>query len=60
MLHSVMDSDERAEGRAALESLISTDLRELTAESDQIGRLFAVMHDVRPADFRALLHIMVA
>jgi DNA-binding MarR family transcriptional regulator len=60
MLHSVMDSDERAEGRAALESLISVDLRELTAESDQIGRLFAVMHNVRPADFRALLHIMVA
>lgn len=60
MLHRVMDFDERAEGRAALESLISADLRELTAESDQIGRLFAVMHDVRPADFRALLHIMVA
>ncbi len=30
------------------------------SESDQIGRLFATAHDVRPTDFRALLHIMVA
>jgi DNA-binding MarR family transcriptional regulator len=60
MLHSVMDADECADGRAALESLISADLRELTAESDRIGRLFAVTHDVRAADFHALLHIMVA
>jgi DNA-binding MarR family transcriptional regulator len=60
MLHSVMDSDERADGRVALESLMSADLRKLTAESDQIGRLFAVTHDVRPTDFHALLHIMVA
>ncbi|OSC39225.1 MarR family transcriptional regulator [Mycobacterium decipiens] len=54
-----MDPDEQPE-RLALESLISADLRELTAESDQIGRLFAALHDVRPTDFRALLHIMVA
>ena len=55
-----MERDEQAVGREALESLISADLRELTAESDQIGRLFAVSHDVRPTDFRALLHVFVA
>jgi DNA-binding MarR family transcriptional regulator len=46
--------------RAELESVMSVDLRELMSESDQIGRLFATTHDVRPTDFRALLHIMVA
>jgi DNA-binding MarR family transcriptional regulator len=55
-----MGFDETADGRAALESQISADLRVLTAESEQIGRAFAVMHDVRPTDFRALLHVMVA
>ena len=50
----------RSSGRDALESLISADLREISTESDQIGRLFAVSHDLRPNDFRALLHIMVA
>ena len=60
MLLIVMDADEQPLSRDALESLISADLRELSSESDQIGRLFAVSHDVRPTDFRALLHIMVA
>jgi DNA-binding MarR family transcriptional regulator len=60
MLHTAMDSDEQLPGRDALESLMSADLREMSTESDQIGRLFAVSHDVRPTDFRALLHIMVA
>jgi DNA-binding MarR family transcriptional regulator len=60
MLHTAMDSDEQLSDRDALESLISADLREMSTESDQIGRLFAVSHDVRPTDFRALLHIMVA
>ncbi len=55
-----MDSDETADSRSALETQVSADLRVLTAESEQIGRLFAVAHDVRPADFRALLHVMVA
>lgn len=55
-----MDPHVQADGRDALESQISADLRELTNESDQIGRHFAVSHDVRPNDFRALLHIMVA
>jgi DNA-binding MarR family transcriptional regulator len=60
MLHTAMDPDEQPFGRQALESLMSADLREMSTESDQIGRLFAVSQDVRPADFRALLHIMVA
>jgi DNA-binding MarR family transcriptional regulator len=55
-----MDPDEQAYGRDALESLITADLRKLSTESDQIGRLFALTQDVRPTDFRALLHIMVA
>jgi DNA-binding MarR family transcriptional regulator len=60
MLQIAMDPDEQAYGRDALESLITADLRELSTESDQIGRLFALTQDVRPTDFRALLHIMVA
>src|ERR1700728_4044080 len=55
-----MGSDEIAGGRTALESQVSADVRVLTAESEQIGRAFAVLHDVRPTDFRALLHVMVA
>jgi DNA-binding MarR family transcriptional regulator len=55
-----MGSDQTADDRAALESQVSADLRVLTAESEQIGRVFAVMHQVRPSDFRALLHVMVA
>lgn len=60
MLLLGMQPDEQACQRAALESQITADLRELSSESDQIGRIFAVSHDVRPTDFRALLHIMVA
>lgn len=55
-----MGSDQIADERAALESQITADLRILTAESDQIGRIFAIAHEVRPTDFRALLHVMVA
>jgi DNA-binding MarR family transcriptional regulator len=55
-----MGPDETAGGRAALESQISADLRVLTAESEQIGRVFAAAYAVRPTDFRALLHVMVA
>lgn len=60
MLLTAMDAEEQSASRDRLESLISADLREMTTESDQIGRLFAMSHDVRPTDFRALLHIMVA
>ncbi|MEE2852075.1 MAG: MarR family winged helix-turn-helix transcriptional regulator [Actinomycetota bacterium] len=55
-----MDADGQRCGRDELESLISADLRELSTESDQIGRLFALIHSLRPNDFRALLYIMVA
>jgi len=55
-----MGSEQTADGREALESQISADLRVMAAESDQIGRLFATAHDVRPTDFRALLLVMVA
>jgi DNA-binding MarR family transcriptional regulator len=46
--------------RDALELTIAADLRAMNAESDQIGRHFAVRHDVAANDFRALLHVMVA
>lgn len=46
--------------RAALEAQIAADVRALSAESEQIGRVFAARHDVSANDFRALLHIMVA
>ena len=46
--------------RKNLEGLIASDVRALTAESDQIGREFANRNDVSANDFRALLHIMVA
>ncbi|WNG93311.1 MarR family winged helix-turn-helix transcriptional regulator [Mycobacterium sp. ITM-2016-00318] len=46
--------------RIELEALIATDMRALTAESDEIGRHFAGRHDVTANDFRALLHVMVA
>lgn len=46
--------------RTALERRIAADLRALTAESDQIGRVFAARHELAANDFRALLHIMVA
>ncbi|CAM3401919.1 MarR family winged helix-turn-helix transcriptional regulator [Mycobacterium colombiense] len=55
-----MDADARSRGRDELESLISADLRELSTGSDQIGQLFALIHSLRPNDFRALLYIMVA
>jgi DNA-binding MarR family transcriptional regulator len=58
MLHKAMNPDDQ--DRSALESLITAELREISAEADQIGRLFAAAHQLRPADFRALLHIMVA
>ena len=55
-----MGPEETPGGRAALEQQISAHLRVMTAESEQIGRAFAAAHDVRPTDFRALLHVMVA
>nr|WP_197383583.1 MarR family winged helix-turn-helix transcriptional regulator [Mycolicibacterium mengxianglii] len=46
--------------RADLEGLIATDVRALSAESEQIGRSFAASHDLTMNDFRALVHVMVA
>jgi DNA-binding MarR family transcriptional regulator len=60
MLLTGMNADENSSAREALETLMSADLRAMSTESDQIGRIFAESHDVRPTDFRALLHIMVA
>ena len=42
-----------------MESLLSADLRALTAQSDRIGRIFAEMHGLSANEFHALLHIMV-
>ncbi len=55
-----MNPDRRASGRPELEALIAADARALSAESDQIGQLFAARHRLHPSDFRALLHILVA
>jgi len=55
-----MNPDQGTAGRAELEARIISDARALTAESDQIGRFFAAVHQVHPSDFRALLHVLVA
>ena len=46
--------------RADLEGLIAADVRAMSAESEQIGRSFAGLHDLSANDFRALIHVMVA
>jgi DNA-binding MarR family transcriptional regulator len=46
--------------RADLQSQIAADARALSAESEQIGQLFAGVHDLGRNDFRALLDMMVA
>lgn len=46
--------------RRALESAVIADVQALSAESDQIGRIFAGVHNLSANDFRALLHVMVA
>ena len=47
-------------GRSALESDVVADVQALSAESDQIGRVFAGIHQLSANDFRALVHVMVA
>jgi DNA-binding MarR family transcriptional regulator len=49
----------RNSDRETIESLLSADLRALTAQSDRIGRVFAGMHGLTSNEFHALLHIMV-
>ncbi|MGB3772520.1 MAG: MarR family transcriptional regulator [Rhodococcus sp. (in: high G+C Gram-positive bacteria)] len=46
--------------REELEAVIASDMRAMTAESDQLGRVFGTQHHLSANDFRALLHIMVA
>ena len=46
--------------RTALESAVVADVLALSAESDQIGRVFAGVHELSANDFRALMHVMVA
>ncbi|WP_072805967.1 MarR family winged helix-turn-helix transcriptional regulator [Rhodococcoides yunnanense] len=46
--------------RNELESHISSDVRALSAVSEEIGRAFGSLHELRRNDFRALLLIMVA
>jgi DNA-binding MarR family transcriptional regulator len=46
--------------RTALEAAVVADVQALSAESDQIGRVFAGAHELSANDFRALLHVMVA
>jgi DNA-binding MarR family transcriptional regulator len=55
-----MNPDQGAAERMGLETMLVAESRALTAESDQMGRVFAAVHQVRPSDFRALLHILVA
>ena len=46
--------------RERAETEIATDIRALTAVSEQIGHLFAHSHSLRSNDFRALMHIATA
>jgi len=55
-----MDDAQQLTQRAALEALIMGDLREMSSESDQVGRSFASSQSLRPNDFRAILHVIVA
>lgn len=50
----------RDERRESLEAEIAVDIRALTAISDQLGHVFARSNNLRPNDFRALLHIATA
>ncbi|MBF6446270.1 MULTISPECIES: MarR family winged helix-turn-helix transcriptional regulator [Nocardia] len=46
--------------RDELETAIARDIRALTAVSDRISHLFAHSNELRPNDFRALMHIATA
>ncbi|MFF2555319.1 MarR family winged helix-turn-helix transcriptional regulator [Nocardia sp. NPDC058058] len=46
--------------RSALETEIARDVRALAAVSEQIGHSFARSHELRPNDFRALVHVATA
>ena len=46
--------------RDVVEKMIVSDVQALSAESDELGRVFCAQHDLSANDFRALLHVMVA
>ncbi|MEU4596863.1 MarR family winged helix-turn-helix transcriptional regulator [Nocardia sp. NPDC023988] len=56
---TIEDTDP-ARDRSELETEIARDLRALTAVSEQIGHVFARSNDLRPNDFRALMHVATA
>ena len=47
-------------GRDAVEALLVSDVQALSAESDELGRVFCAQHGLSANDFRALVHVMVA
>ncbi|OPX05165.1 MarR family winged helix-turn-helix transcriptional regulator [Mycobacterium sp. AT1] len=49
-----------ASKRDAVEALIVSDVQSLSAESDDLSRVFCARHDLNDNDFRALLHVMVS
>jgi DNA-binding MarR family transcriptional regulator len=51
---------DQAADRAALEALMSGDLRALSAEADSIGRVYAASQDLTSTDFYGLMQIIVA
>ncbi|WP_330181021.1 MarR family winged helix-turn-helix transcriptional regulator [Nocardia sp. NBC_01503] len=51
---------ELATERPGLETEIARDVRALAAVSEQIGHSFARSHELRPNDFRALVHVATA
>ncbi|MEE6139967.1 MarR family winged helix-turn-helix transcriptional regulator [Mycobacterium sp. 050128] len=57
---NLMNPNRGSDERVRLEALIAADARTLSAESDQMGRVFAAVHGLYPSDFGALLHILVA
>ncbi len=46
--------------RDAVEALIVSDVQALSAESDELSRIFCARNNLTDNDFRALLHVMVA
>ncbi|MFC4128229.1 MarR family winged helix-turn-helix transcriptional regulator [Nocardia rhizosphaerae] len=54
------EDTETPAGRTELETEIARDLRALTAISEQIGHAFAHSNNLRPNDFRALMHVATA
>ncbi|TQM33239.1 MarR family winged helix-turn-helix transcriptional regulator [Nocardia bhagyanarayanae] len=57
---SVANTTDPGIDRTALEAEIARDLRALTAVSEQVGHVFARENNLRPNDFRALMHVATA